>query len=967
MGSALDSLNPRLRSAIRELGYSSLLPIQEKAIPVILSGSNTLVVSPTGSGKTEAAVFPVVSMMLDRFQPNDGVIKAIYVTPLRALNRDVMLRVSRIVKAAGFSIALRHGDSTSSIRRKFLESPPDFVITTPESLNLLLTIASRRDMWSGVSFVIVDEVQELIDNERGVELSVILERLSEASKQDIQRIGLSATLSESSKRQAARLLSSTKPVTIVEDNTARKYVIDLKVVNEGGSDDFDRAAQAIADVVESEKGSVLVFTNTRSVAEKLASLLAGKLGSNKVAVHHGSLSRKVREDSEAKFREGKLKALVATSSMELGIDIGLVNHVVQFMSPREVIAMVQRAGRSGHRFGGVSRATIVTFDNIFETLESASIARRAERGDLEDLAYPRNSLDVLAHQMVAMLVEGSANDVGGVYNIITRAAPFSQTSLDDVRRVAEHLDSVGIIRYDRETGQLRRYRRTLRYLYEVSMIPDEVNFKVYDITSNSQVGDVSERFVEVAMLTSNTSNFRFTLAGKVWEVVNIDYDEQRIDAKPVGEAEGAIPVWEGELIPVSAKVAKEVCSILSFSMMEPDRGAKLLADKGIDSNVASKLVSVLTKTYSAWGVPLTFFEPVVEESRGLSVLYTCLGSRGNLTLGLLISKALEPKMKVWFDYIPYAIVFSSHAGVPAAAVKEALLSLRHLEPPELLAMSQDAVRSTPLYVARFLQVARRLGVIEPDARVSLEQGRRIIDAYRNSVVDEETMREISFDKLDLAAVSEFLRGLRDVNVVSSKEPSPLMNEVLSNPYLRRELASNIKEVAMDYIIQGLRRSAQSKEVLFVCVSCGNTWRAKVSDLGRYVRCPKCGAIMIAPLPSSSWGEEAASKFVAWRKGTLKKPNKDEKKLIKEVQERAVLYASFAPQGLGNYVIEALMTNGVGPAAAKRALQQYLIGGEQSFYKALLKAKEDYLVYKQFIKKDDQGRSLNKRDSSAKVK
>ncbi|AMD31258.1 ATP-dependent helicase [Acidilobus sp. 7A] len=947
MLSSLELLAPRLREAIRALGYERLLPIQEKAVPVILSGYNTLVVSPTGSGKTEAAVFPVVSLMLERFQPGDGTVKAIYITPLRALNRDITLRISKVVESVGFTFSLRHGDSASSIRKKFLQSPPDFVVTTPETLNLLLTINSRRGMWSSVSFVIVDELQELLDNERGTELAAVLERLENASRNHVQRIGLSATLSERSKKEAASLLAYGRPVSVVEDNSIRRYVIDVNVVKESG-DGFEGAAKRIAEIARSEEGSVLVFTNTRSVAEKLSSLLSSMLEDGKVVVHHGSLSRAVREESERRFREGKAKLMVATSSMELGIDIGAIDRVLQFMSPREVIAMTQRAGRSGHRFGGTSRATIVTFDNVFEVLESASIARRSERGELEDLSYPRGPLDALAHQLTAMVVEGSAGDLRQALSLLSRSAPFSNITSDELSKVAEHLDSVRVLRYDPETGELRRSRRTFKYLYGVSMIPDEMNFKVYDISSTNLVGEVSERFVEVAMLTSGSTKFRFTLAGKVWETVNIDYDGERIDAKPVGEAEGAIPVWEGELIPVSSKVAREVCSLLSFSMMEPERALQLLKSKGISEETAKKIVDTAERTRDQWGTLLSYSEPVVEESKGLGVLYACLGSKGNLMLALLISKALEGRMKVWFDYIPYAIVFSSPSGVQGQAIKEALERLRHLDKAELLAMSYDAVRSTPLYVARFLQVAKKMGVLDPDARVSIEQGRRIMDAYRGSIVDTETLREIAFDKLDPQAVEEFLGSLKEVHAVSSSEPSPLLREVLNNPYLRREVASNIKEVAIDYIAEGLRKAALAKEALFVCTACGNTWSARVSEATGIVKCPKCGAMMVAPLPVSDWGEEAAAKFSAWRRGSLKRPTADEKRILKEVQERAMLYINYASQGLGRYVIEALMTSGVGPRAAKRVMEEYFKGGEQAFYKALLKAKEDYLVYKRFI-------------------
>ncbi len=924
------------------------MPIQEKAIPVITSGTHTLVVSPTGSGKTEAALFPVLSMMLNRFEPGDGKIKAIYVTPLRSLNRDVMVRISRLVGEVGFSIALRHGDSTSTARRRFLESPPDFMITTPETLNLILTVQRRSDMWASVSFVVVDEVQELIDSKRGAELSVVLERLEERSRERIQRIGLSATLSDRSKRAAASLLAYGRHVEIVEDKGARKYEIDVVTVPEDS--ELDRAADVIASLVRGDQGSTLMFTNTRSVAERLGALMTNRL-EGKVMVHHGSLSREVREEAERRFREGGLKLLVATSSMELGIDIGHVDLVLQFMSPREVIAMTQRAGRAGHRFGGVSRATIVTFDNLFEVLESAVIASRTVKGDLEDLDHYRTPLDVTAHQLVALVIEGLASDIGRAYEVLTRSGPLSWLTLEKLERVAEHLDSVNVLRYEPETGKLTRGRRSLTYLYKVSMIPDEASFKVYDIATNEQVGEVGERFVEAALLTGRDEKPTFVLAGRAWRIVNVDYEGLRIDAEPLGSAEGMVPSWEGELIPVSFKVAREVCSLIGLTGVDPEAASRILRGRGLDERTVKKVIDVVSESTRRWGFPPTMSEPVIEEVKGVSILYACLGSKGNLLLSLVLSKLMEPTTKVWFDYIPYAVVFSSPHGVSGEEVRDALMRAKGLDPPQLLGLAYEAVKSTPLYVVRFLQVAKRMGVIDPDARVSIEQGRRIIEAYRGSAVEEETLREISFDKLDPEALSSLISSLRDVKVVRGDPPSPLAQEVIKNPYLRREIAVNIKDVALDYIITGLKSSAMRREVLLVCAHCGHAWKTRAVDLVHPVRCPKCRAVMVAPLPATEWGERVASLYASLKRGQAKRLGEEDRKYVEEVRERAGLYTNYAMQGLGKYVVEALMTQGVGPRSAKRVLGELMKGGERAFYEALLKAKEDYLVYRKFIERE----------------
>ncbi|MEM1873709.1 MAG: DEAD/DEAH box helicase, partial [Acidilobaceae archaeon] len=193
--SALSLLHPRVREALRKAGYERLLPVQEKALPVVLRGSHTLIVAPTGSGKTEAALLPILSLMLSE-EPESRGLRLVYVTPLRALNRDVALRIEKLASLCGFSVLVRHGDTGQADRRRFLREPPDIMVTTPETLTLLLTLREHRDLWSRVGWVIVDEVHELLESERGAELSITLERLSLASRRRIQRVGLSATLSK---------------------------------------------------------------------------------------------------------------------------------------------------------------------------------------------------------------------------------------------------------------------------------------------------------------------------------------------------------------------------------------------------------------------------------------------------------------------------------------------------------------------------------------------------------------------------------------------------------------------------------------------------------------------------------------------------------------------------------------------------------------------------------------------------
>jgi ATP-dependent Lhr-like helicase len=949
-------LHPRVRRAMESLGYQRLLPVQEKAIPVVLSGAHTLIVAPTGSGKTEAALLPVLSMMAslqDEGSLEEGV-KAVYITPLRALNRDIEKRIRGLVEGSGFTVQLRHGDTGPSGRRRFLRSPPDVVVTTPESLTLLLSATASRGLWSSVRWVVVDEIHELLDSERGAELAITLERLARLSRHRLQRIALSATLSRASAREAAGILAGRRRVEIVEEAGGKEYDVRVSVV-EGDGIDWDAMVRRVADLARSEPGQVLVFTNTRSTAEKLASELAKLLGEDSVGVHHGSLGRSVREDAEERFRRGSLKVLVATSSMELGIDIGTVGLVIQFMSPRQVLTMTQRAGRAGHRLGEVSRAVIVTPQNLFEVLESAVIAFRTMRGHLEDIQAPRGLACPVAHQAVALTVERGEASIDEIHEVLLSTMQYSSITRESLEEVLDHLDSVRIIRYDPDSGRIRQGRRARSYLYRVSMIPDEATYTVVDIVEDRRVGEVSERFVEASMLNLREGErLRFILAGRLWEAVDIDYEAARITAKPVAEASGLVPVWHGELIPVSYKVAREVCSLIALAMEDPERAMRLLEARRLERRWALWAVEAARETALRWGGALLEpRRPVVEGYPSLTIVYACLGSKGNMALALLLSRILARKgVAVVFNHIPYAVVLSTPEGrgVPPGLVASALVEAARMEPEVRAGLVYEAVRGSQAFTYRFLHVARRLGVLEPDARVPASLLKRIAEAYRGTIVERETLRELVYDKLDVRVLNEYLDAMKEPAVVELEEPTPLAEAVLGNPYIRRDVAVNLKEIALGKLIEGLKRRFARKRVLLLCTKCGHAWEvdSKAVPARGPLRCPRCGYPTVAPLPPGEWGSRIVEVYRRYLKDA--RLSREERKLVAEVRERASLYMHYAFQGYGRLVVEALMARGVGPAAARRVIERYFAGGEREFYKALMEAEEQYAATRRFWEK-----------------
>ena len=338
-----------LLNALQEAGIEKLSEMQLLAAKKILKGKNLLIIAPTGFGKTEAAIVPVLQKIL--LNNYEGV-SMLYITPLRALNRDMLRRLEKLAKKLGLSIAVRHGDTTNIERRKQSIKPPQILVTTPETFQILFLGKRLKKALKNVKFEIIDEIHEIVDSERGSQLSIALERLREIG--NFQTIGLSATIKN--KRSVAAFLG--KNVDIIESYAEKEY--DFRVIKPEVTEEDEKLAQElfvdieiaselrrIKEIVE-RHNSALIFVNTRQTAEALGLKLKKIMN---IEVHHGSLSRESRVESEEKFAKRELKALICTSSMELGIDIGHVDVVIQYNSPREVVRLSQRVGRSGQGLG----------------------------------------------------------------------------------------------------------------------------------------------------------------------------------------------------------------------------------------------------------------------------------------------------------------------------------------------------------------------------------------------------------------------------------------------------------------------------------------------------------------------------------------------------------------------------------------------------------------------------------------
>lgn len=545
-------LNEKIQNLLKQKGIEEETLPQLKAIPEILKGKNVLLIAPTGLGKTESAILPIFHLFLQN-KREEG-ISILYITPLRALNRDLLQRLFSFGKELGINIAVRHGDTTLAERIKLSKFPPNMLITTPETFQLLFLGRNLREHLKTIKFVIIDEIHELAGEERGYQLSIGLERLNELT--NFQRIGLSATIGN--EKDVANFLSPNKECEIIKVSTKKLFEVSVEFPEFKKEDKNlaeklnceEKMAGAIRRCKEliEEYNSILFFVNTRDNAEFLSARY--KIWEEKfpIGIHHGSLSKDVRISAENDFKEQKLKALICTSSLELGIDVGSVDFTLQFNSPRQVVRLIQRIGRSGHKIGKVSLGKIIAV-NENEIFESLVIARKCLNEEIEEIKIRENSLSVLANQIVAFSLCGN-NNIEKTYEIIKRAHPFRNLNKEKFLDLLEFLKKIGLIAKNEE--EFWKGRNARKYFYSnISMILDEKTYKIRDITTRQIIGTLDESFVSIYL----SEEEKFVVKGNSWKVVEIKEDEVLVQQiKEIAR----IPSWVGEEIPVPYEVAQEV-------------------------------------------------------------------------------------------------------------------------------------------------------------------------------------------------------------------------------------------------------------------------------------------------------------------------------------------------------------------------------------------------------------------------
>jgi ATP-dependent helicase Lhr and Lhr-like helicase len=903
------SLDPRLVAALGRREIRSPTEIQRLALKVLAGPEDALLVSPTGSGKTEAAVLPLLSERLAHPSP---AIAILYVTPLRALNRDLEQRLVSLAAEVGLTAAVRHGDTSAGDRVRQSKHPPDLLLTTPETLQLLLVGTRLRLGLKDVRAVVVDELHELAPSDRGAQLMVTLERLDALVGRPVRRIGLSATIGNP--EAVARYLSpAPRRVIVRRAERPRKIAITAEVprddrpplspalVEELRADPIQLAALRNLEETIRAHRTTLIFVNTRPTAEGLAARLNRLAPDLPVSVHHGSLSREVREEAEIAFREGRLRGLVATSSLELGIDVGFVDHVVQFGSPHQAGRLLQRVGRSGHRLDREASGVVLALDDE-DLEESAVLARRAVRGEIEPTSWRRTNRLAAAQQLVATLRADRSVDLAEVARTIRAAEPTQDLSDVDWEALVHYLEGLGSLR--REGTRLRAGRGTLERFYStLSLIPDQRTYRLRDMATRRPIGTLDERFVLTQVLAEPKQIF--LLHGRTWRVV--EFRDGELLVETVHEI-GQEPRWVGEDLPVPFDVAQEIGRL---------RRERDLSPYPLDADARARLETRFAAGHATGPVPDDRTVTVVPQGR-LVVYGAAFGTRTNDTLAVAIAGGLTERLGGRVEVVsvePTWIVL----GLPVAVDADALVQAIRVPPEDLEGILHRLVPGGLEYRWVFLNIARKLGALP--ASIDPRDSRRLeplLDAAQRSPLGEEALDKTLHDRFDVEHAKLVLERIRDGSI--SVVPAPRSD--WTDLPLARLKWRELPDVPPPTLLRAVEQRLRAEPLTLVCLRCGfqrSTTPARYAAEGGS-RCGLCHGALSAVMSPRRTDEIRTLVLYAKRKWKGRKAPRvipvSLPPLVRAGYTSAELVANF-----GERALLALAARGVGPETARRLLSR----------------------------------------------
>ncbi len=957
------NLDDRIKKLIKEKGFLDPSPAQELAINPILKNKNVLLISSTGMGKTESAFFPILHKLITE---HNRPISFLYITPLKSLNRDMEERMVWWCNKLGLEIGVRHGDTSKLERRAQVERPPNVLVTTPESLGALLIGKKMRENLKNVKYVAIDEIHEIVGSKRGIQLSLLLERLqqlcnqriddpikdlsekklktlsldTEESRKKFQRIGLSATIG-SPELAALFLQGSGKEVEIIRAEGNKKYEVIVEnpvpskediILAENlliGPRTYVRVKK-IEELINSHK-SVLVFTNTRETAEVLSSRLRIIDKTLKQGVHHGSLSKEKRISHEKQFKSQELKSLIATSSLELGIDIGSIDLVLQYLSPRQVTRLIQRIGRSGHKLGEISRGRIISGEE--DLFEAAAVAHGLMNRNLEKIKIHDQALDVLTNQIIGLIFDEYEITEDRLFKIVSSAYPYRNLTKEQLLELLKFMEATYMIwiNPDKVSNIIRKRKKAFTYYFEnLTMIPDTQQYKVFSIIQNEPVGNLDEAFVA----EHGRSGEKFIFSGRAWRIIQVD--GRKVIAEPIEDVESAIPAWEGELIPVPYEISQEVGKIRKLIITElkkskhseakdKDHISKEISDKYYtDTNAAKEMIETIEKHAKTHTVP-TENTILIENQKEFVVIHSCNGSLINDSIGRYLAALLTARsgMAVSVKVDPYRIILQT-TQTPEY-IKSVLESPENIE--EVLRL---ALERSQLFKHKFLHVARRFGVLSKSAELEKISLTKIIDHYSGTPVYNETLREILLEKMDIEKSKEILEKIRNNEIKIVIEPGI---SHLGNLGLSRQYGDILKpHMPEDEIFRAFRKRLLNTVVRLVCVNCGEYTNIKpVKEVDERPECPKCGSGFIACLRRMQVNAAAIIK----KKLKKKKLAPEEQKEFQEIRRSSDMIMVYGKRGC-----VTLAGHGVGPETAARILSR-LHTNKRKLLKDILEAEKNF--------------------------
>lgn len=840
---ALDSFHPAVANWFRRT-YAAPTEPQIQAWPAIASGRNALIAAPTGSGKTLAAFLATIDVLIRlgvRSELRDET-QVVYVSPLKALSNDIQKNLDEPLAGirkeliesglpdVDIRTVVRTGDTPQADRDRMRRKPPHILVTTPESLYILITSESGRKMLANVRTVIVDEIHAMAPNKRGVHLALTLERLQHLAGGQLTRVGLSAT--QKPIEEIARFLVGggqsgglfdSAACTIVDTGHVRRRDLAIEVPPSPleavmSTEVWTQVYDRLADLIR-EHRSTLVFVNTRRLAERAARALSERLGEDQVTSHHGSMAREKRLDAEQRLKGGQLKALIATASLELGIDIGHVDLVCQISTPRRIAALLQRVGRSGHAVGGLPKGRLfpVSRDDLVECAAMLDAVRREE---LDRIVIPDKPLDVLAQQIAAEVACGEW-DEEALYDLMRRAWPYRDLTREEYGEVLQMLAEGFSTRRGRRRAMIHRdaVNRKLRprdglrlsAITSGGTIPDTADYSVVLSPEDIMVGTVNEDFAIES------------LAGDVFQLGNTSYRILRVEAGRVRveDAQGlppSIPFWLGEAPARSDEVS------FAVSRLRADVDARLsdsratldyvVEELGIATDAATQIVDYLASARTVLGLLPTqkklVFERFFDESGGTQlVIHSPYGNRINRAWGLALRKRFCRK----FNFELQAAATEDAIILSLTATHSFQLEevTRYLHSNSVREVLIQAMLDAPMFLTRWrwdaaiaLALPRFRGGNKVPPQLQRMEAEDLVAAVfpdqlacqENIAGDREipdhplvnqTIHDCLYDAMDIEGLEQLLRDMESGEVqVETRdlvEPSPLTLEILSaRPY-----------------------------------------------------------------------------------------------------------------------------------------------------------------------------------------